>query len=129
MKMKSIITTIITTIITSLILAGCGSSWEDDKYKIYHLDNFQCLGSKIDDDAIIFQCAIINVIAAGSNTKYVVIKQKISENDVIKYFYIDKARSIVGSDASEVVEGPFDEIKFEKFKASLGLPDFEWGSL
>jgi hypothetical protein len=115
---------IIAMFIVILFIWGDSSMWEDEKYAVYYIDGDVKLGIKVDDDGSFIGRVENNVIAVGSNEKYVVVKQLTSEPDVISYFVLDKENDNIYLKPYEVIEGPYTEPQFKKLNQKLDLPKF-----
>lgn len=91
-------------------------SWIDSK-------NNLMLGRKSGDDTLSVRVDSF-ILAVGSNSKYVVAKNKNLHSDETYYFFIDKSKDNNYLNQSEITQGPFTEDQFSKLKEKLGLPDF-----
>jgi len=114
-------------VIITLFLISCdsGVEWRDRPYEVIWIDTAdnRTLNHEISENASIGRVEA-EVIAVGSNEKYVVAKQKPIGGGSISYFYIDRAKDDKYLNWDEVTQGPFTEVRFLELKAELDLPDF-----
>ena len=62
------------------------------------------------------------VVAVGSNSEYIVVKQFNKESKEIAYFYLEKTKDNIYKNASEITKGPLSEAEFIELSKKLGLP-------
>ena len=124
-----------------LSISAC-SIWEDVPYEVISTDGYVRLVKNLNFDGPIGKVksggsiGLVsgNIIAVGSNEKYVVAKRKQEKsfamidkepltNDVM-YYYIDRKKDDTGGHLDEIVNGPFTLAEFTKLKNSLELPEF-----
>ena len=114
-------------IIFTTLLCSCdsGVEWKDSPYEVIWIDtgDNRTLNHEISENASIGRVEA-EVIAVGSNEKYVVAKQKPIGGGSISYFYIDRAKDDKYLNWDEITQGPFSEARFLLLKAELGLPEF-----
>lgn len=114
-------------IIFSALLCSCdsGVEWRDRPYEVIWIDTGgnRTLNHEISENASIGRIEA-EVIAVGSNDKYVVAKQKPIGGGSVAYFYIDREKDDKYLNADEITEGPFSEVRFIQLKTELGLPEF-----
>jgi hypothetical protein len=99
--------------------------WKDSPYEVIWIDTVdnRTLNHEISENASIGRVEA-EVVAVGSNVKYVVAKQKPIGGGSISYFYIDRAKDDKYLNWDEITQGPFTEVRFQELKTELGLPDF-----
>ncbi|GAA5441876.1 hypothetical protein Misp06_00037 [Microbulbifer sp. NBRC 101763] len=109
-------------------LCSCDSGvlWSDHPYEIHWIDteNNVTLARRINGGPDTIGRADSEVIAVGSNDKFVVAKQGVIGSEDISYFYIEKSKDSTYLNLDEITQGPFSEVQFLKIKAELGIPDF-----
>jgi hypothetical protein len=112
-------------LVSSLYACDSGVEWKDSPYEVMWIDtrNNRTLNHTIDENASIGRVDA-EVIAVGSNAKYVVAKQRSIGRDSVSYFYIDKTKDDMYLNGNEITQGPFSEDKFFQLKIELGLPEF-----
>ncbi len=114
-------------IIITSYLCSCdsGVEWKDSPYEVIWIDTGgnRTLNHKISENTSIGRVEA-EVIAVGSNEKYVVVKQKPIDGSPISYFYIDREKDDKYLNWDEITQGPFSEARFLRLKAELGLPVF-----
>lgn len=114
-------------IICLVLLCSCdsGVEWRDKPYQVIWIDtgDNRTLNHEITGNASIGRVDA-EVVAVGSDDKYVVAKQKPIGGGAISYFYIDREKDGRYLNADEITEGPFSEDQFIQLKAQLGLPEF-----
>jgi hypothetical protein len=113
-------------LISALFLAcDAGVLWKDHPYQVNWIDaeNNRTLTYEIDEGTSIGRVDA-EVIAVGSNEKWIVAKQKPTNGDAISYFYIERAKDNKSLNSNEITKGPFDEVEFLKLKEELELPEF-----
>ncbi|MCE2029467.1 hypothetical protein [Sessilibacter corallicola] len=114
-------------IIFLALLCSCdsGVEWRDEPYEVIWTDTGgnRTLNYEISKNASIGRVKA-EVIAVGSNVKYVVAKQKSIDNGSISYFYIDREKDDKHLNGDEIAQGPFSEARFLQIKVELGLPEF-----
>lgn len=114
-------------IICFVLLCSCdsGVEWRDKPYQVIWIDtgDNRTLSHEITENASIGRVDA-EVVAVGSDDKYVVAKQKPIGGGAISYFYIDREKDGRYLNADEITEGPFSEAQFIQLKAQLGLPEF-----
>ncbi len=114
-------------VISSFLLTGCdhGVEWSEGDYEVHWIDtsNNRTLARIINENASIGRVDP-EVIAVGSNSEYVVAKQRDPDNGEISYFIVEKAKDEKYLNMSEVTEGPFSEAMFMKMRKVKNLPDF-----
>lgn len=108
-------------------LCSCdsGVEWKDGPYEVMWIDtgDNRTLNHEISENASIGRVEA-EVIAVGSNEKYVVAKQKPIGGGSISYFYIERAKDDKYLNWDEITQGPFSEARFLQLKTELGLPEF-----
>ena len=109
------------------LLCSCdsGVEWRDKPYEVMWIDtgDNRTLNYEITESASIGRVEA-EVIAVGSNDKYVVAKQKPVGGGAISYFYIDREKDGKYLNGNEITQGPFSEVEFIQLRARLGLPEF-----
>lgn len=122
LNMKRVLFIIFTTFLCS---CDSGVEWKDSPYEVIWIDtgDNRTLNYEISENASIGRVEA-EVIAVGSNEKYVVAKQKPIGGGSISYFYIDRAKDDKYLNWDEITQGPFSEARFLQLKAELGLPEF-----
>ncbi len=113
--------------ILTLLVSACdyGIKWEDTPYQVIWIDskNNRTLVYNLGDGSAVERVGA-EVIAVGSNKKYVVAKQKNITNKKITYFYIERNKDNKYKSHDEITQGPFSFEKFIELKEKLGLPNF-----
>lgn len=99
--------------------------WRDSPYRVIWIDtgDNRTLNHEISVNTSIGRVEA-EVIAVGSNEKYVVAKQKPIGGGSISYFYIERSKDEKYLNGAEITQGPFSEERFIQLKKELGLPDF-----
>lgn len=108
----------------ALFLPGCdsGAEWRDGKYEITWIDTSGLsLNLNVGEDAFIERVPA-NVVAVGSDSQYIVIKQSNKESKEISYFYLEKDKDSIYKNANEITKGPLSEVEFIELSKKLGLP-------
>ena len=113
--------------IFSFLLTGCdhGVEWSEGDYEVHWIDTSdnRTLARIIGENASIGR-VYPEVIAIGSNSEYVVAKQRDPDSGEISYFIIEKAKDGKYLNMSEITEGPFSEATFMEISKVKNLPDF-----
>ena len=121
------IKTLCIIILLVFYLSACdsGVEWTEGEYEVHWVDTFhnRTLARKIDSSSSIGRVEA-EVIAVGSNNKFVVAKQKDSKANTVSYFVINKEKDGKYLNQDGITEGPFSEKRFLELKKELGLPDF-----
>lgn len=109
-----------------VFIASCdyGVEWRDSPYVVMWVDkrDNRKLNHEITDNASIGRVDY-EVIAVGSNDKFVVAKQRSMYGEV-SYFYIDRAQDDKYLNMDEITKGPFSEIRYHQLKKEKGFPEF-----
>lgn len=109
------------------LLCSCdsGVEWKDSPYEVIWIDtnDNRTLNHEISENTSIGRVDA-EVIAVGSNERYVVAKQKPIGGGSISCFYIDRAKDDKYLNWHEITQGPFSESRFLQLKTDLGLPEF-----
>jgi hypothetical protein len=108
-------------------LCGCdsGVEWHDQQYEVSWMDtseNRSLYRSLEGGDAI--GRVTPEVVAVGSNEKYVVAKQKSLSNGTFSYYIIDRKKDQPLLNGNEIAEGPFSASEFDALKQERQLPEF-----
>lgn len=120
---KIIIAVVLLLILASIFLTG---RWEDEAYEVYYIDGEVPLGIKMGQDW--HRRVEHEVVAAGSDDKYVVVIQQYPGTESLYFYYIEKDKDNIYLNPDEITKGPFTRVKFLEIKEKLGLPDFEYGA-
>lgn len=111
----------------ALLLTACdsGVQWQDKPYQVIWIDtgDNRTLAYDLGEGASIGRVKA-EVIAVGSNEKYVVAKQKPNGGGPISYYYIKREKDDKYLNGHEVTQGPFSRARFIQLKSELGLPEF-----
>ena len=114
-------------LILSLLLTGCdsGVQWQDKPYKVIWIDtgDNRTLAYDLGEGASIGRVDA-EIIAVGSNEKYVVAKQKPIGGAAMSYYYINREKDDKYLNGDEITQGPFSSASFLQLKSELGLPEF-----
>ncbi|TVZ41820.1 hypothetical protein P886_1170 [Alteromonadaceae bacterium 2753L.S.0a.02] len=112
-------------IIVFLVSCDYGVEWKDRPYEVIWIDTSdnRTLNREVDENTSIGRVEA-EVIAVGSNQKYVVVKQKPVGGDSISFFYIEREKDGKYLNADEITQGPFTETRYLVLKSELGLPEF-----
>lgn len=117
----------ITMLLLAFLVFSCdyGTKWEDTPYQVIWIDTKEnrTLVYELDNDTSVERVKA-EVIAVGSNEKYIVVKQRDIDNKSISYFYIERSKDGKYQNADEISQGPLSSDKFAELKKQLGLPDF-----
>ncbi len=109
------------------LLAACdyGVEWRDKPYEIIWIDvsDNRTLNYDLGEGSSIGRVEP-EVIAVGSNEKYIVAKQRVKGSNNISYFYIERNKDDRYLNGNEITQGPFAESRFNEIKLELNLPDF-----
>lgn len=115
-------------LLLSVFLYACDSGvlWSDDPYEVHWVDtsNNVTLARRINGGPDTIGRVEAEVIAVGSNDKFVVAKQKEVGSESISYFYLEKSKDSTYLNLEEITQGPFSETRYLELKSELGLPDF-----
>lgn len=115
-------------IIVVCILIGCcmgsrgaGIHWKDGDYRVYTrpVSGQVILGYYMGDGATL-GLSDATVVAAGSDSRYVVFKREPNAGP-LEYYYVRKSPGDVGE-----VLGPLTEAEFAKVAKAGSLPNFSW---
>lgn len=109
------------------LLAGCdsGVQWRDEPYEVIWIDtgDNRTLAYDLGKGASIGRVDA-EVIAVGSNEKYVVAKRKPIGGGGSSYYYINRGKDDKYLNGDEITKGPFSKTRFLQLKSELGLPEF-----
>lgn len=108
----------------ALILSGCdsGTEWRDGNYEIIWIDTPELsLNLNVSEGGFVERVPP-NVVAVGSNSQYIVVKQSNKESKEIAYFYLEKVKDNIYKNANEITKGPLSEVEFIEISKKLGLP-------
>jgi len=116
-------------ILVSLALVACDFSvqWADHPYEVHWIDitENRTLSRRIDGDGSATIGRVeAEVIAVGSDDKFVVAKRLEPETDNILYYYLEKSQDGKYLNLDEITQGPFSEKYYMQLKEELGLPGF-----
>jgi len=89
---------------------------------VYTIDGQSYFGIKIDDEGTYHGRIEPEIVAVGSNDKFVVVARKIRESTV--YFYIEKAVDNIYLNSDEIIETGYSLEKFNELKKHHRLPEF-----
>lgn len=110
-----------------LSASGCdhGVEWSEGQYEVHWTDTYsnRVLARKIDDGASIGRVKA-EVIAIGSNNKYLIAKQRHQKNSTITYSIIDKSKDSQYLNAADITEDPIKESAYLTLKEKRKLPEF-----
>ncbi len=96
--------------------------WEDESYAVYVIDDQAYFGIKMDDEGTFHGRIEPEIVAIGSNVKFVVVARRIKESTI--YFYIDKSVDNIYLNADEIIETGYSLERFNELKKRYGLPEF-----
>lgn len=109
------------------LLCGCdsGVQWREGRYEVLWIDTGEnrILALSLGNGDSIGRVES-EVIAVGSNKKYVVAKQRSVGTNTVAFFYIDKSKDSSYLNQNEITQGPFSEPQFNQLSKELGLPGF-----
>ena len=108
----------------AIFLSGCdsGTEWHDGKYEVIWIDNSGLsLNLDVGEGASIERVPP-NLVAVGSNSHYIVVKQFNIKSKEIAYFYLEKKKDNIYKNANEITKGPLSEAEFIELSRTLGLP-------
>jgi hypothetical protein len=110
-----------------LVLSACdyGVQWEDKPYQVIWIDADynRTLVYAFEDGESVGRVQA-EVIAVGSNEKYIIAKQRDLNDKTISIFYLERSKDSMYMNSNQVTQGPFTEQEFEKLKSELNLPEF-----
>lgn len=95
--------------------------WEDEDYAVYVIDGQTQFGIKIDDEGSFHGRVEPEIIAVGSNEKFIVIARKINKS--VLYFYIEKSKDNKYLDSNEVIKAGYSLEVFNELKKQHGFPE------
>ena len=128
MKTSYIITKNRVLALCLLLLSSCDSGilWSDHPYEVHWVDTHSnvTLARRINGGPDTIGRVEAEVVAVGSNSKYVVAKQIELGGSSVNFFYIEKAKDDTYLNLEEITKGPFSEKRFNELKATLNLPEF-----
>ena len=109
-------------------LSGCdsGIKWTDKEYEVHWIDTSRnrTLARKIDENGSSIGRVQPEVIAIGSNDKYVVAKQRSVNGGEMFYFVVERKKDSPYLNADQITQGHFSRSDFEVLKKQKRLPDF-----
>ena len=121
MKLRTVI------LIAATTLCGCdsGVEWRDREYEVGWLDTLdnRSLYRSLGGGSGIGRVSA-EVIAVGSDDRYVVAKRRSLDDGSISYFIVDRRKDRPLFNADEITEGPFSVAQFKALKRERDLPDF-----
>ena len=92
------------------MLCGCdsGVEWRDGEYEVSWLDTAdnRSLYRSLDEGGGIGRVGA-EVIAVGSDDRYIVAKQRSQGDGAVSYFIVDRKKDHAFLNADEITEGPF----------------------
>jgi len=107
-----------------LFLSACdsGTEWRDGNYEIIWIDTpGLSLNLNVGEGGFVERVSP-NVVAVGTNSQYIVVKQSNKESKESAYFYLEKSKDNIYKNASEITKGPLSEAEFIELSGKLGLP-------
>jgi hypothetical protein len=114
-------------LLCSLVIVGCDSGvlWRDPPYQVQWIDTSdnRTLSYDLGNGGSIGRVDA-EVIAVGSNELYIVAKQRLTYQNTIKYYYIERSKDHKHQNGYEITQGPFNEKEFSELSAKLNLPSF-----
>lgn len=112
---------------SAFALCGCdsGVEWRDQEYEVSWIDTSEnrLLYRSLEGGGGIGRVGP-EVVAVGSNEKYVVTKQKSLDNGTFSYYIIDRRKDQPMFNGNEITEGPFTSSEFDVLKRERQLPEF-----
>ena len=115
------------TLVAAVVLLGCdsGAEWRDREYEVSWLDTAEnrSLYRRIENGNGIGRVDP-EVIAVGSDERYVVAKRRSLSDGGISYFIIDRRKDGPLLNANEITEGPFSDAQFHTIRMERDLPEF-----
>ena len=109
-------------LVVILMIWSDSNLWEDEMYAVYVIDGQAYFGIKIDDEGTFHDRVEPEIVAVGSNDKFVVVARKIKESTI--YFYIEKSEDNIYLDSDEIIETGYSLENFKELKLHHGLPEF-----
>jgi len=108
----------------AFFLSACdsGTEWRDGKYEIIWIDTSGLSLSLNVGEGGFVERVPPNVVAVGSNSQYIVVKQSNKESKEIAYFYLEKSKDNIYKNTNEIAKGPLGEAEFIELSRKLGLP-------
>ncbi len=110
-----------------IFLSACdsGVEWNNESYEVIWIDthNNRSLNYKIEEGESIGRVGA-EIIAVGSNHKYIVAKQKDISTGAILFYYIDRQKDHKYYNWNDITQGPFSEKKYKQIQSELDLPKF-----
>lgn len=113
---------IILLLVFFLMMWSDSTLWEDEKYAVYIIDGQARLGIKVDDEDIYIGRLEPEVVAVGSNDKFVVAQRRFRGG--LLYFFIEKAIDHAYLNADEIIEVGYSKEDFEVLKKQYNFPEF-----
>ena len=114
-------------ILLAVLITGCDSGvlWEEPPYLVQWIDTSEnrSLNLSVGDGASIGRVEK-EVIAIGSNKKYIVIKRRSVIDKKIYYYYLEKEKDKIIYNDTDITKGPFSKEEFQREKKYLKLPEF-----
>lgn len=124
----------LTILALASLITACGALWTDVPYEVIGTDGVIRLVYSINDHGGSIGRVSGQVVAVGSNEKYVVAKRKQGNSwaefdkepitDELMFYYIEKSKDNMYFNGEEITRGPFTSDEFIKLKSDLGLPEF-----
>ena len=121
-KYIQLISGLLLLVVLTLMVWSDSNLWEDEGYAVYVIDGQTHFGIKIDDAGTFHGRVESEIIAVGSNEKFVVIARKINES--VLYFYIEKSKDNKYLDSNEVIEAGYSLEVFNELKKQHSFPEF-----
>jgi len=111
-----------------LIVSGCGrsgeTSWRDGNFKVYSLEsNTDATRLGYDHRPGVLRLVGEEVVAAGSNAKWVVAEQLDHTTGETQFFIVAKEKGELHSGRKE---GPMTQALFLRLSGERKLPAFSW---
>ncbi len=113
--------------LVSVLCASCDSGvlWKDKPYEVSWIDvgSNRALVYSLGNGSSIGRVEA-EVIAVGSNTFYVVAKQRKKSTNAISYFYIERKIDNKYNNWDEITKGPYSKKEYDEKRYKLSLPEF-----
>lgn len=125
--MRLTTTMLAVTLLMLAVLISCDSQaeWSSDEYAVYWIDqpDNRMLGRKLDSGNFIGRVEAI-LFAVGENEKWVVAARRDARGGEF-FYYILKSQDTDFKNGSDVVQGPYERMEFERRRSKYNLPKFD----
>ena len=113
-------------LVGAALFCGCdsGVEWRDKEYEVGWIDTPEnrSLYLSLDRGGGIGRVSS-EVVAVGSDDKYIVAKQKSPVTGALSYYIVDRRKDDSLLNGNEIAEGPFTSAEFDALKRRRHLPE------